>query len=534
MSVEIVIPQSVDIREVSKDVPSILSNSEVNADGLVLEKSRRKEHAYKIRGSLNDEIFTGGAARNLGGVRNRLLTLNFHVLREIVQQVSLIGSIINTRCDQIYPYCVPAESKSSKGYVIKKKVRYIAGVNDIHAELTNDELDEIEEIYRFFEGTGFRGSRAREDSFEDYINMIIRDILTIDQIATELQFNRRGEVVAFWALDGASIKRVADVDNSSQVSGFDYIQEVEDKVVAKFMSDQLVFDYKNKRSDVRFRGYGLSPVEQAVDTITTLLFANKYSRDQFIRDKVPKGFLSISGDVTDETIEAMQRHWYHAMAGSGGRWNIPILPGGDNGVDFKMIGGSNRDMEFEKLNMLIISMVCAVFSIDPAEMALKTSSHTPLQGEDVVMKLQASKDRGLRSLLQFIESYCNKILSRVSDKYVFKFVGDDVENEELQNKINLSALGVHSTVNEIRAMVGKKKLDEPYADVVLNPQAVQIHLANKAQEQQEKQQQQEREDSDDEYEDDDGDDTDNEDENDEEDDDGLSKSIKESLSFLSY
>ena len=46
------------------------------------------------------------------------------------------------------------------------------------------------------------------DNFVTYCTKILRDELTLDQIATEIQYNKKGEPVAFFAVDAATIERV--------------------------------------------------------------------------------------------------------------------------------------------------------------------------------------------------------------------------------------------------------------------------------------------------------------------------------------
>jgi hypothetical protein len=48
----------------------------------------------------------------------------------------------------------------------------------------------------FIEQTGFSYDPEREDDFMDYMQMLVRETMIIDQISTEIQYNRVGETVA--------------------------------------------------------------------------------------------------------------------------------------------------------------------------------------------------------------------------------------------------------------------------------------------------------------------------------------------------
>lgn len=408
------------------------------------------------------------------GIRKKFLSVDYSVLRNVAQRIPLIGAIVNTRIDQLLPYCKPAVERDEKGFEILSATGGKPKEKDVAALTT------------FFGQTGFVYDDDREDDLMDYIQMVARDILEIDQIATEVQYNRKGEAIAFWALDGASIHRV-DPERANLGKNVRYVQMIDSQIYNTYTHETLLFDYKNKRTDLRFRGYGYSAIEQTIDLATTLLFGYNHMQDLFVKDRIPKGFISVMGDVGTEQIQSLQRYWYAAMSGSGGRWNIPILPSGKEGVgiDFKNIGQSNRDMEYHKLMMFLSSILGAVFSIDLAEMGIKTDQSQALIGEDSAPRLQASKDRGLGSLLMFLQQHLNKVLRKVTTDYALRFIGFDIEDEDRRSKIDSQRLKTTRTINELREEEGADPIEAEYANVVLNEQAIQIYMAEKQAQQQE-------------------------------------------------
>lgn len=416
----------------------------------------------------------GGAS----GVRERIMTLNFETIRRAVHQLPLVNSIINTRVDQILPFLKYATNKNDRGFRFE-----IENQTEAYKSSTPDD-DEIIQLTTFIEQTGFLYDPEREDDLTDYVTMLVRDIYEIDQIATEIQYNRFGEPVAFWALDGAQIARV--VDPSMYGKGIRYIQKIDEKVYEQYGADDLLFDYKFKRSDVRYRGYGYSPVEQCINIITTLLFGYNYIRDQLIRDRVPKGFISVMGDVGKQEMDAIRNYWYAAMTGAGASFSVPILPSGKDGVgiDFKSLNQSNKDMEYHKTMMFVSSLVGAVFGIDLAELGIKTDDSTSLIGENTEPRIQTSRDRGLASMLSFIEQHLNKVIRKVTKKYRFRFVGLEREDEQKREEIRAKQLQVWRSVDEIRKEEGEDPYDEDWSKMPMNPQIVQVFLAEKQAKQQ--------------------------------------------------
>jgi len=415
------------------------------------------------------------------GVREKLLRVNFQTIRNVVDRIPLVNAIIGLRTDQVLPFCRYTQNENESGYCFER----------VDGKQWTDKDDKVAmKLVEFLTQTGFHYDSTREDDLSDYISLIIREVLTIDQIATELQRNRKKEVVAFWLLDASTLRRV-DPSLSHFPKGVKFVQMIETKLYNQYTDEDLIFDYKNKRADLRFRGFGYSSTEQCIDLITTLLFGYNYVRDQLLKDRVPKGFISIMGDVGQAQLDSVRRYWYAAMSGAGGQWNIPILPSGKEGVgiEFKHMGFSNKDMEYHKLMMFISASVGAVFGIDLAELGIKTDDSTSLIGENTEPRIQASKDRGLTSMLFFIAQHINKVLRKLTTDYRLKFVGIVRENENVKWDVIRKKVESAMTINEIREDEGKEPLDEAYADVVLNPQAVQIYQQDRQNEQQLKQQQ---------------------------------------------
>jgi hypothetical protein len=446
-----------------------------------LESSIKKLNSLMVHPDLAMWLYSGAAT----GVRSKLLAIDYKVIRSVIDKVPLINSIITTRIDQILPFCKRAVNPGDKGFEI-------ISVEGAPKKKNAKEDPKIKEIGKFLEQTGFSFSSDREDDFMDYVQLTTREVLSIDQVATEVQYNRMGEAAAFVAVDGSSIHRTDPV-RSPYPKDIKYVQIIDSKVYGQYTDNNLIFDYKNKRADLRFRGFGYSPVEMAIDVITTLLFGYQYTRDQFIKDRIPRGFISVMGDVSPEQLESIRGYWYAAMSGAGGRWSIPILPSGKDGVgmDFKLIGQTNKEMEYHKMMLFVSSVIAAVYSIDLTELGLKSEdSQSLFEGSGTRPRLEASRSKGLGSLLAFLEQHINKVLRKVTTDYLFRFVGFEKEDEKLKEEVLQQQLMSRKTINDLRRDDGEEEIDEDYANVVLNAQAVQIYLNQKNMEQQEKMQQQ--------------------------------------------
>ena len=421
----------------------------------------------KLKTKFEDELMYLTTTSIHAEVREKWLSISYDVLRKMSEKLSMVSMIINTREQQITPFLSPVEEINQPGFIVYKK-----GSFDKRLKKKDKRSEEIMDMIN---QTGFIYDPLREDDFIDFGKMLVREILVIDQVAIELQRNRIGEVSAFWLTDGATIRRCTEKGYEG-IEKYQFVQVMEEKVVTAYTREELLFDYMFKRTNIMHRGYGYPLLEQAVDLITTLILGITYNRDLFTKEKIPKGFIALQGEADREAIEAVERYWYMAMSGVGAKFTVPIIPSGKEGVslDFKTMGQSNREMEYSKLMLFFLSLFAAVFGLDLAELGIKTDTTQPLIGENVEGRIKYSKDRGLTSLLSFITGIMNKIVRKVDEDYVFRFLGADKEDEQKKYTGVKSAVESNRTVNEMREEDGLEKLKGEENDTVLNPQLIQL------------------------------------------------------------
>ena len=429
------------------------------------------------------QILSMATSGQFSGIREKVVTINNNVLRNLVNKVPILGIIINHLTAHALQFCKYEVRKGRKGFKFNTA--------NPRKEISDTDDETMFQLAKFYDQTGFSTDGDREDDFSDYISMQVREICTIDQISTELQYNRRGDLVAFWAVDSNTIKRV-DLDQKMYDPDVRFIQIVDDKIVNTY-TDNLLYDYKNKRVDLRYRGFGYSPIEMMIDTVTTLLFGGNYLRDQLCRDKAPKGYIQILGDVSPVQLDSVRRYWHDSMTGSGGAWNIPILPSGKDGVgiEYKQLNSSNRDMEYHTMMNFLLSIACAIFNINPAELGLKPDDSTAIIGANDTSKLKASKETALGSMLAFLAQHLNKIQRKISTDYVFEFNGLDPEDEAEKADLRKKDLETYKCIDDLCAEEGREPYNAEWSKIPLNPLVVQMVLAKQQAEQAQQMQSQE-------------------------------------------
>jgi len=470
-------------------------NKEKKSPGVVLPMKGFLESQWQVNSSR--------------GLREQMPPIADNLLREIERKNPIISSIINTRCRQMRAFSRRVNDDRIPGWRIK--------IKDIQRTPTKAELKRIEEIEQFFTNTGrmdFDGWEEREDTIHDVMIKMAREFLTIDKVAIELRRNNRGDLLDFWLVDGATIKRVTryggyrgqrsdfdprlyvsaqwlteklaqlKMDMVPKVDKIKFVQELDGHLIAAFEHKDLLFETMQSRVDIRYAGFGYSPTEQAIGVVTSFLFAMAYNSEVFNTGAIPKIGLSIEdGGFSDEQLQELQDEWIANFRGIGGMWRIPILNGKVNVVDFWK---SPREMEYSKYLEFTGALICAVFGIDSSELGLRLQQATSVLSENINNKMEFSKDRALKDILGKQEDVFNKIVRICKwDDFTFHFCGLDPLDKDAEMRLMNLDVKSRKTLNEIRAENDLPK--DPYGDIVLDPTYLQYRMMKEQAEQGEQQ-----------------------------------------------
>jgi hypothetical protein len=82
-----------------------------------------------------------------------------------------------------------------------------------------------------------------------------------------------------------------------------------------------------------------------------------------------------------------------------------------------------------------------------------------------------------------LQDYINRILGIAYPEYSFEFIGYEKDDLKAIVDIDKSEVEAYKTLNEKRVERGLEKLDAEWADIPLNPQAVQLFQSAQAQQQ---------------------------------------------------
>jgi len=415
-----------------------------------------------------------GNLRTADGNFNR--EVDCQTLRRVSKKAWIINLCISHVQKKIKPFLKPSTNRNLRGFVVKK-------VGEDVVKAAGQKSKERTEIEQFILNCGEKKNPDR-DNFVRYCDKIIRDILEIDQVATELGNTRLGKIYAFWAVDGATIERV--LPNQDNPFNIKYVQVIDSIPQAFYPEGTLIFDFQNPRTDVRYSLYGYSVVEQAIDLITSTINAFMYNAGFFTENKLPRGMLLLDGNANQETVEQMEDYICDIMSGTpSNQWRVPIIPAGNgtggeqNSIKWVSLAGTNKEMEFQGWIDLLMSAIVSSFGCSMEELGLHSSKSQPVFERNTAPEIEASKSLILGDMLTFLQQYLNKIIEIAYPGYEIEFVGYERDDPKQILDITKGELESYKTLNEVRKEKGLKPIEAEWADKCpANPQFVQMYQAS--------------------------------------------------------
>ncbi len=403
--------------------------------------------------------------------------LGFDSLRAMVEQTPVLNAVIMTRIRQMQRFCKIAESGND---VPGFEIRHV----DRTHQLSPTEKESIALLAQFMQNCGWefspRRRRAlRRDSLSQFVAKSVRDSLTMDSapIETEWKVNKELGFDGFYAVDGSTIRLCTEQGYRGDDEIF-ALQVVAGRVSTAYTFEDLIYEPRNPRADVRAAGYGLSETELLVKVVTGFLNAMTYNVSGFDRNAIPKGILHLSGNYSPQDIDSFKRFWNATVRGVNNAWALPVMVSKDQAskAEFQSITQQFDEMHFSKWMTFLTSVICAIYGMSPAEInfdSFTAGSTSALAGSDTGEKLAASKDSGLVPLLAYYENlFSDFIIREFSDRYVFRWTG--IEPEDRQQKLDIRKTVL--TLNEMRAEEGYTALEGPMGECPVNPSLTGIWM----------------------------------------------------------
>lgn len=425
------------------------------------------------------------------GYKDTLKGVSFDVLQRM-GDIFIVRSIVNTRVEQVQNFLKFELDEQKEGFTIRKKKSLF---EKERKPLTAKERLSAERIVTFLEDGGFHDKWDSHDSFQDFIRKIVRDSLVLDQLSFETVRNRKRELVKFKAVDASLIRMLDSVDPrySDQFKQMEkdghlprYCMAWNSQILKHPTTGQPILYYpwelghgiRNKTTNVRKNGYGVSELETLMDLVTYILWGVQYNGNFFKQGSQPKGFINVkNGNVDNTVLNEFRTMWRQTMSSVSHSHKTPMFQGMD--LEWIDLQNSNRDMEFTQWLEFLIIMFCSVYTIDPSELGFNFKQQAQIFGQEGQQaRLDHSKNKGLKPLLRFLESIINKfIVSELDEGLEFSFTGIDTEDEAAQVDLDSKKLtaGMISFESAFEKYEGEKYDEKKHT--ILNQVHMQLQQA---------------------------------------------------------
>jgi len=397
--------------------------------------------------------------------------VSYSDLRRASYSTSIIGAIHKIRIDDMsrFSNIVISKNKKSEGFGFQ--------MEDEEKETTSKDKELIKNACKFFQLMGDRTEGwSKRDKLGVVFEMMIRDTLSIDGTAFFLVKNQLGRLKEVRYLDPATINAVDSGKGYRGDKRVGYVQIVNNNVKEVFEHDEIILRNQYHLSDVRMRGFGLSPTETCIMELVAMLNLLKYNRDRFNSRNPPPGMITLQGDISQEVLEELQMQYASLYSGNNNNYRIPIIAApGD--VKYMPLSGIPDDMTFDKLFQTVSSLVLAAHGMDSAELGIRLQDSQSLSEANPDGKINNSMTRSKKAMLNYFSDIFNEIKEYIPEYDDIKqvFYGISFDDDEAEIARNDKAIRTYMTIDEIRA---KNDL-EPLGEVFSKSYGVDLELVKR-------------------------------------------------------
>lgn len=424
------------------------------------------------------------------------------LLRLTERRNGIVGSIVTLRIQQSLEFCHISHDRDVPGWEIALK--------DDKKKITPEQERQksfLEDLTSKSRIEGYESIDGAVGDFKDLLIKFVRDRMLIDKVCWEMERDRKGQVVALWSLDGATIYpvlpggfygsvsqigagigwgyklssvsdeiRKSKLDQIPPAEEIDYVQELlfgtsGGGVTAAFRDTDLLYDLGNELNDIRYYKQGMSVTEKANVAIVAFINSLTFNSNGLSRGAIPKVALAMGKDsnYTQEQLEDAQDEWMANFESMDGQWNIPLL-----NSDAKVLNllPTNRDMEYQKYMEFVGALTCSIMGADSAEIGLRLNQAQNVLSENNDGKQIFSKNRGLREILGGHAYLRNKMIQQsgypFANDFMFRFNGLSTEDKGFEADLKKKKAETYMTIDEIRAEEDLPALKDGLGEVVLN------------------------------------------------------------------
>lgn len=426
----------------------------------------------------------GGMA--VGKGHGRWPHLTMQILRELRETAPILQPIHNARGYQVRRLAVPWGGKPTD-----------VGIRVVHKDHKDQKAVQPEGFQRYirmFEEILWKPAPSYGvNTLGTFLTLCMEDLLTINRPVVEpihsLIDARR--IVQWRPVDGALIWPTLLViekwmaDNPRWSVGYDrgrlrpenivdivstamdrdlhaseYVLVRDGIAEAVYPRGRLICAPIMNRTDVRHAGYPPSHVEQAIGLISAFISTFDYNNALFTRGVLAEFILGLPAELHDKDFDAFVDMFREVATGVKAAHQIPIvpMPHGNSTIQKIDLKSNPTEMGFETWLSLLLSMVAAVYRMDPSVLNAKpwdSGATVKLSEGNRTEEIGMAREEGLQGDMgHLIENILNPLaMSCHPDLRVIAEYGD--YDAQKAASITDARVKVNVTRNEARLEDGK-------------------------------------------------------------------------------
>jgi intein/homing endonuclease len=150
---------------------------------------------------------------------------------------------------------------------------------------------------------------------------------------------------------------------------YSWVQVIEGRPMQAFAHDEMLVHNFYPVTDIELQGYPLTPLDCAINAVTTHINIGTHNRVYFQNGRASRGMLVIkSNDVDVEVVQAVKQQFNASINGASNSWRMPVFGiGPEDELTWQPIDSGGRDMEFQFLADSNARTIMAAFQISPEE-----------------------------------------------------------------------------------------------------------------------------------------------------------------------
>lgn len=290
--------------------------------------------------------------------------------------------------------------------------------------------------------TDFFSMPDQEHTWDEWLRMVVEDMLVIDAATIYPRATKGGDPFAFEPVDGATIKRIIDGTGRTPLAPQPAYQQILKGLQAvNYSRDELIYRPRNLRTH---KIYGYSPVEQVLTTVNTAIRRALNQLSYYTEGNVPDLLFGVPDTWQPDQIKQFQTWWDSLTAGQSKKYGR-FIPGSVAPHDTK------PHPLFDEFDEWLARIVCFAFSTAPTPFIKSNNRATAQSAAD------QAQSEGLLPRMNWIRNLINFMVWKYFGFTDLEFDWDQEEALEPLEAAQIEDLELRNgsvSVDEVRQKKG--------------------------------------------------------------------------------